>query len=65
MLPLSIQVGTNLSQLSWIIASRSFGYMIVVAFFGIIFQSITKTHSELMLAIGYLFPAAGIYYLIF
>jgi hypothetical protein len=61
MLPLSHQVGTNLGELSWIIAARSFGYMITIALFGVIFQSLTKNHSELMLAIGYLFPAAGLF----
>lgn len=59
MLPLSRQIGRNLGELSWIVAARSFGFMITVVFFGIITQSITKNHSELILAIGYLFPAAG------
>ena len=59
MLPLSIQIGTNLTHLSWIIAARSFGYMITVILFGLLFQSITKNHPEWMLAIGYLFPAVG------
>jgi hypothetical protein len=63
MFPLSIQIGTNLGQLSWIVAARSFGYMITILLFGLIFQSITKDHSELMLAIGYLFPAAGMFYI--
>lgn len=65
MLPLSRQVGTNLGQLSWIVATRSFGYMITVILFGIVFPSMTKNHSELMLSIGYLFPAAGFYFSLF
>lgn len=66
MLRLCDQVGANVSQLSWIIAAKSFGYMISIGFFGVIFQPLTKNYSALMLAIGYLLPAAGIYhYLIF
>jgi hypothetical protein len=59
MLALSHQVGTNLSELAWIVAARSFGYIITVVLFVIIFQSITKNHSELMLTIAFLIPAAG------
>jgi hypothetical protein len=44
MLPLSRQVGTNLGQLSWIVATRSFGYMITVILFGIVFPSMTKCY---------------------
>ncbi len=61
MLPLSRQIGTNLSKLSWIIASRSFGYIISTIIFGVIFQSIIKNNSELILSIGFLFPAAGLF----
>jgi hypothetical protein len=62
MLPLSRQIGTNLSKLAWIVAARSFGYILTTVIFGVIFQSITKNHSELMLAIGYIFPAAGLFF---
>jgi hypothetical protein len=59
MLHLSVQVGTDLANLSWIIAARSFGYCITILLFGLVFQSIITKHSELILAIGYLLPAAG------
>ncbi len=59
MLPLSRQLGTNLGELAWIVAAKNFGYMISIILFGIILQSITKNHCELLLSIGYLFPAAG------
>ncbi|CAF1158583.1 unnamed protein product [Rotaria sp. Silwood1] len=57
MLPLSIQVRTNLAKLSWIIAAKNFGYMIIVVFFGLLFQSITKNYSEFILPIAYLLPS--------
>ncbi|CAF3653406.1 unnamed protein product [Adineta steineri] len=59
MLRLSRQIGANLGDLSWIVAARSFGYMITIVTFGVIFQPIIKNHSELILALGYLFPAAA------
>jgi len=62
MLPLSRQIGTNLSKLAWIVAARSFGYIVTTIIFGIILQSIIKTNSELILSIGFLFPAAGLFF---
>ncbi|CAF1382375.1 unnamed protein product [Adineta ricciae] len=56
MLQLSKQVQTNLGDLSWIVAARSFGFILSIVFFGIIFQSIPKYHSDSLLAIGYLLP---------
>ena len=48
MLSLSIQVGTDLSNLSWIIAARSFGYVITIILFGIIFvlDILIKNHQK-------------------
>jgi hypothetical protein len=63
MLPLSLQVGSDLGQLSWIIAAKNFGYIITIVLFGVIFQSLTKNYSEFLLAIGYLIPAAGTFFI--
>ncbi len=43
---------TNLGELAWIVAARGFGYILSVLLFGIIFQSMIKNHSELLLSIG-------------
>ena len=65
MLQLSHQIETNVGELGWIVAARSFGYMLAVILFGLIFQSLIKNHSELVLAITYIFPAAGLFLFLF
>ena len=63
MLPLSMQINRDLSDLSWIAAARSFGFILTVVLFGVIFQSVIQNSSELLLGIGYLLPAAGFFIL--
>ena len=65
MLPLSVQINRDLSDLSWIVAARSFGFILTVILFGVIFQSATQNSSECLLAIGYLLPAAGFFFVFY
>jgi hypothetical protein len=63
MLPLSVRINRNLSDLSLIVAARSFGFILTVVLFGVVFQSVTQNSSEFLLGIGYLLPAAGFFFL--
>ncbi|CAF1038304.1 unnamed protein product [Didymodactylos carnosus] len=54
---LSLQIASDMARIAWIVAARSLGNLIGVVLFGIIFHSIIKKQTELLLAVAYFIPA--------